>query len=246
MRALKMRSTVTAHLKLTMTNWEQSSKLVLLQLMWEAAEEPSVNHSMVVGHLKQIGKAKKLEKWEPLELIEKKKIIVLKLSSLILWVSFVAQLVKNLPAMRETWVRLVGCEDPLEKWKDTHPSILAWRIPWTVYPWVSKNRTWPSNFHTFFLLLFYTTTMNHFCIRLWCVTKSGFYMTTRDDRFSGWKEEKLQSTSQSQTCSKKLVTVTVWLSVARLSTTVFWIPVKPSHLRSMQEINEIHWKLQCL
>ena len=70
---------------------------------------------MVVGHLKQIGKAKKLEKWEPLELIEKKKIIVLKLSSLILWVSFVAQLVKNLPAMLETWVRLVGWEDPLEK-----------------------------------------------------------------------------------------------------------------------------------
>ena len=41
-------------------------------------------------------------------------------------------------------------------------------------------------------------------------------MTTRDDRFSGWKEEKLQSTSQSQTCSKKLVAVTVWLSVAHL------------------------------
>ena len=45
---------------------------------------------------------------------------------------FVAQLVKNLPAMPETWVRSLGWEDPLEKGKATHSSILAWRIPWTV------------------------------------------------------------------------------------------------------------------
>ena len=43
-----------------------------------------------------------------------------------------AQLVKNLPAMGETWVRSLGWEDPLEKGKVTHSSILAWRIPWTV------------------------------------------------------------------------------------------------------------------
>ena len=43
-----------------------------------------------------------------------------------------AQLVKNLPAMQETWVRPLGWEDPLEKGKATHDSILAWRIPWTV------------------------------------------------------------------------------------------------------------------
>ena len=41
-----------------------------------------------------------------------------------------AQLVKNLPAMWETWVRSLGWEDPLEKGKATHFSILAWRIPW--------------------------------------------------------------------------------------------------------------------
>ena len=41
----------------------------------------------------------------------------------------VAQMVKNLPAMRETWVRSLGWEDPLEKGKATHSSILAWRIP---------------------------------------------------------------------------------------------------------------------
>ena len=48
------------------------------------------------------------------------------------WASLVAQLVKNLPAMQETWVRSLGREDPLEKGKATHSSILAWRIPWTV------------------------------------------------------------------------------------------------------------------
>ena len=46
--------------------------------------------------------------------------------------SFVAQLVKNLPAMWETWVQSLGWEDPLEKGMTTHWSILAWRIPWTV------------------------------------------------------------------------------------------------------------------
>ena len=47
------------------------------------------------------------------------------------WASLVAQLVKNLPAMQETWVRSLGWDDPL-KGKVTHSSILAWRIPWTV------------------------------------------------------------------------------------------------------------------
>ena len=45
------------------------------------------------------------------------------------WASLVAQLVKNLPAMWETWVRSLGWEDPLEKGTATHSSILAWRIP---------------------------------------------------------------------------------------------------------------------
>ena len=48
------------------------------------------------------------------------------------WASLVAQLVKNLPAMQETWVRSLGWEDPLEKGEATHSSILAWRILWTV------------------------------------------------------------------------------------------------------------------
>ena len=46
--------------------------------------------------------------------------------------SLVAQLVKNAPAMRETCFRSLGWEDPLEKGKATHSSVLAWRVPWTV------------------------------------------------------------------------------------------------------------------
>ena len=50
------------------------------------------------------------------------------------WACLVSELVKNLPATQETWVWSLGWEDPLEKETATHSSILAWRIPWTVYP----------------------------------------------------------------------------------------------------------------
>ena len=61
------------------------------------------------------------------------------------WASLVAQLVKNQPAMRETWVRSLSWEDPLEEGMATHSSILAWRIPmgrgdWRGYsPWGRKE-----------------------------------------------------------------------------------------------------------
>ena len=48
------------------------------------------------------------------------------------WAYLVTQLVKNPPAVRETWVQSLGWEDPLEKGKTTHFSIVAWRIPWTI------------------------------------------------------------------------------------------------------------------
>ena len=48
--------------------------------------------------------------------------------------SLVAQMVKHLPAMRETWVRFLGWEDPLEKEMAIHFSTLAWKIPWTEEP----------------------------------------------------------------------------------------------------------------
>ena len=50
------------------------------------------------------------------------------------WASLVAQTVKNPPVMRETWVRSLRWEDPLEEGMVTHSSILAWRIPWTEEP----------------------------------------------------------------------------------------------------------------
>ena len=48
------------------------------------------------------------------------------------WASLVVQLVKNLPAKRETWIQSLGWEDTLEKGMATDSSILAWRIPWTL------------------------------------------------------------------------------------------------------------------
>ena len=58
-----------------------------------------------------------------------------------------AQTVKNLPAMRETWIRTLGWEDPLEEGMATHSSILAWRIPMDKGAWratfygVEKSQT---------------------------------------------------------------------------------------------------------
>ena len=53
------------------------------------------------------------------------------LLSLHIGASVVVQMVKNLPAMQETWVQFLGRDDPLEKGMATYASILAWRIPWT-------------------------------------------------------------------------------------------------------------------
>ena len=51
-----------------------------------------------------------------------------------------AQIVKNLAAMQETWVQSLGQEDPLENGMATHSSVLAWRIPWAEEPgWLSEN-----------------------------------------------------------------------------------------------------------
>ena len=58
--------------------------------------------------------------------------------------SLAAQLVKNLPAMLETWLQSLSQEAPLEKGMAIHSSILAWRIPWTeepgeLFPWGHKS-----------------------------------------------------------------------------------------------------------
>ena len=59
-----------------------------------------------------------------------------------------AQLVKNPPAVQETWVQSLGWEDPLEKGKATHSIIVAWRIPWTVQSMGLKSQTPLSDFHS--------------------------------------------------------------------------------------------------
>ena len=71
----------------------------------------------------------------------------------------VAQLVKNLPAMQETWVQSLSREDPLEEGMATQSSILAWRIPmdrrawWAIVQGVTKSRMWLSDFHFHFSLV---------------------------------------------------------------------------------------------
>ena len=52
--------------------------------------------------------------------------------------SLVVQIIKNLPAIQEIWVRSLGQEDPLEEGMATHSSVLAWEIPWTE-EWASKE-----------------------------------------------------------------------------------------------------------
>ena len=65
------------------------------------------------------------------------------------WAPLVAQLVKNPPAMQESWILFLGREEPLEKGKATHSNILAWRILWTVIHGVAKSQTQLSDFHFF-------------------------------------------------------------------------------------------------
>ena len=80
------------------------------------------------------------------------------------------------------------------------------------------------------LLLFYTT--SHFLIKLWCAIKSGLCTTAGDSQLSGWTKKKLQSTFQSQTCTRKRSWSLFGGLLPVRSTTAFWILVKPLYLRS--------------
>ena len=87
-------------------------------------------------------------------------LLSLELVPLVNQVSLVAQMVKNLPAMWETWIWSLGREDPLEKAMATHSIILAWRIPWTEEPgglhFMGSQRVgqdWASNTFTFLFSL---------------------------------------------------------------------------------------------
>ena len=118
--------------KLTITNWEPSSKLILLQLQ----EKLLKNSTLTI------------------------------LQSFSIW-------------------------SELERWKSLISGCLI----------ACKKKIVNLKCH----LLFYTTTVNHFLIRLWCEMNGGFYTTTSDNQLSGWTKKQLQSTFQSQTCTKKKV-----------------------------------------
>ena len=92
--------------------------------------------------------------------------------------------------------------------------------------WVPHELTTSQSFLKHCLLLFYVTTANYFLIRVWHVIKSGFYMTTNEDQLSGWMEKKIQSISQSQTCTHKSPCSLFGGLLPLWSTTTFSILVK--------------------
>ena len=102
--------------------------------MQKRSHDPD-NHDGVITHLEP-----NILEWEvkwALESITKNGHIMTRphlWSPMCWWASLVAQRVKCLPAMQETWVRSLGQEDPLEKEMATHSSTLAWKIPWTEKP----------------------------------------------------------------------------------------------------------------
>ena len=83
---------------------------------------------MKTQHFEKLQKKKKIQKRQ------QGSNIIFIIINIYLYHSLVAQMVKRLPAMQETWVRSLGQEDPLEKEMATHSSILAWKIPWTEEP----------------------------------------------------------------------------------------------------------------
>ena len=89
------------------------------------------------------------------------------------WASLVAQQVKNPPAMRETWVRSLGWEDPLEQGKATHSSILAWRIPWAAVHEVAKSRTRLSDFTFTFHFHALEEMVTHSSVLAWTIPGTG-------------------------------------------------------------------------
>ena len=104
------------------------------------------------------------------------------------------------------------------------------------------HMSWPEIFKNVILkcclLLFYATTMNHFSNALWHVT-SEFYMTTSNDQLSDWTEKKLQSTSQSQTCTTKRSWSLYHYSVLNPGETI-------TSEKYARQIDEMHWQLHCL
>ena len=106
------------------------------------------------------------------------------------WVSMVAPMVKNLPAMQKTWVWFLGWENPLEKGMATHSSILAWRIPWTEESGRLQSMGWQrvrhdSAINTFHipqpllhvLLIFQTSSFQYFWLNIYRIHLQNMYLS---------------------------------------------------------------------
>ena len=225
MRALKTRTAVAGCWKSTMTKWEQSAQLILLQLHAAAAkslqscptlcnptdgsppgrlprpwDSPDKNTGLGCHFLLQCMKVKsESEVTQSCPTLNNPMDCSLPGSSahgifqarVLEWVviAFSVQLHETLPKNSASTILLSLALKQIGKVKELNN--------WAPHELTANKKT------CCYFLLFYPTTMNHFSIELWCVTKSGFYMTTGGDWLSGWTEKKLQSTSQSQICTKK-------------------------------------------
>ena len=84
------------------------------------------------------------------------------------YISLVAQMVKRLPAMRETWARFLGREDPLEKEMAIHSSTLAWKIPWMEESMGSQRggHDWATSLHYIYIYSWWLMRLNCFSASL--------------------------------------------------------------------------------
>ena len=124
MRALKMRSLETSHWKLTTTNWEQLSKLILLQLHKKLLKNSTVYHSVVTQHLKQTEKVKKFDKWVSYQLAENQ-------TKLPFWnaVSYCTQQWTISPSGCDIWQNvdpMTTSNDQLSGWTEKRIGALPW------------------------------------------------------------------------------------------------------------------------
>ena len=179
MRALKMRSAVAGHSKLTTINWEHSMRLILLQLHAAAAKSLQLCPTL----------------YDPTD---------------------GSRLGFSVPGILQArvleWVAIAFSVQLHEKLPKNSPSIFLWSFGiW------SKLERWQSSisgclmsllqiFKKVILKCRLLILCNHneqSFVWIWCAMKSRFYMTTFNDHLSGWTEKKLQSISQSQTCTQK-------------------------------------------
>ena len=131
------------------STWTENFKMY--KLGFEEAEEPEIKLPTFAGSWRKQGNFRKTS--TSLGFI----------GLLLHWASLVAQKVKHLPAVWETWVWSLGREDPLEKEMATHSSILAWRIPWTEEPGRLQSTGWQTVRHDWATSLSFSFPVHYFC-----------------------------------------------------------------------------------